>query len=662
MDAAPAIGDAICFIRGFQDFLCDRPYAVVAVHSQKYILVETDDRDYMVSRNVRSLLRDKFIELHRAGTLQVASIRPLKRPSRRVSGKSETGNLSPEATARRTKLSGLYEKRLEILSAPKPADVCNEIARSARLNQTFTRALFFRWAAYGFDDIALEPTYGKRKSKDTQCSTKRKPGPKVADSSITPEGWPYDPAWEPKMLAGWKKYAVAPTTRHQIHSRTLVHMFGCTVDTSKKPTQIFHSEGVSFPNEQQFTRFIKRKLGKSAYNSGLHGAQTIRNHPTSSPETVQQYVTNLLQEVHWDAQVLAERPGDLLDTSRPGKPIIRVVATCTACGGDVGVGYDYGGESRWAYLMALLSLCMPKSEFGDLFGVEILDEHWPAIGVMMKVRGDRGPAIARQVTEVVSDVLNVWQQWCASYDPIGKAVAEAAHYKQPIPEGAPQVNHVYRTPLEIIRDDLRKTEKRFRSADMSHRIESLNQAKRIGAGTPLTIWQDLKRRGLYVGQMFPLEKIIPLTVPRHEVTIRGDGVHLGAQRFLSQQLKDSQLLDSAEGCAIKGYAYALHMVTKHIWLEYDGSLMQLTAVPVRLNAMEAVHSMTLEESFAFEKLLHRSRRESEQLRKALEVRNEIEASIDRKAIATFQADIAAAKSSSTKETVKQHERILKRKR
>jgi hypothetical protein len=666
MEASPAIGDAIRFLRGFQDFLCQRSYAVIAIHSGKYVLVEIDARDVRVSKNVRSLPHKNFTELLQCGAIQVAQLPPLPRPVRQTQGDEMAdglgARLSQEAIARRTKLTPFFERRDEILSFARPAEIFNAIARHAGLNQTYTRALFFRWAAYSFDNAALEPWFGKKISAKKPAAPEQKRGPKVADPSITPVGWSYDPAWEPMMLAGWKKYAIAPTTRHSVHSKTLASVFGCIVDTASKPVQIFHPEGKSFPNERQFARFIKRTLGEVTYREGLYGKHTVHNHPTSNPRTIQQYVTNLLQEVHWDAQELAERPGDFLDSSRPGKPIIRVAAICVGCGGDVGLGYDYGSESRWAYLMALLSMCMPKSEFAALFGVEILDENWPAIGVMMKIRGDRGPAIAQPVTEVVSDVLKIWQEWCASYDPLGKAVVEAAHYKQPSPEGPPISRAVYRTPIEIIRDDLRKTEKRFRSADMSHRIESLAQAKRVGAGTPLSIWQDLKRRGLYVGQRFPLEKIIPHTVPRHEVTICSDGVHLGAQRYLSQQLEESHLLERADGCVIKGYAYSLRMVTKHIWLEYNGGLMQLTAVPVRLNAMDAAHSMTLEESFAFEKLLHRSRRESEQLSKALDVRNEIENEIDRKAVAAFQKNIAAAKSVSKNDTVKQHERILKKKR
>lgn len=90
--------------------------------------------------------------------------------------------------------------------------------------------------------------------------------------------------------------------------------------------------------------------------------------------------------------------------------------------------------------------------------------------------------------------------------------------------------------------------------------------------------------------------------------------------------------------------------------------MELTAVPVRLNAMSAAHSMTLEESFAFEALLRRSRRESEQMRKALELQNEIDAAVDRKAVEDFQGEVAAAKSSGKAETVRQHQHVLTRKR
>jgi hypothetical protein len=372
------------------------------------------------------------------------------------------------------------------------------------------------------------------------------------------------------------------------------------------------------------------------------------------------YLVNLLEEVQWDAQQLTELPGDLLDPTQPGKPIIRVVAICGTCGGPVGVGYDYGSESKWAYLMALLCMAMKKSEFCALFGVEISDAHWPAIGVMLSIRSDRGPAIGQKISDIIAKVLEIWQEWAGSYDPVGKANAEAGHYKTIKVDGPPRNPQTYRSPLAIIRDDLRKTVAKFRSSDMSHRLDPV-EAKKLDMGTPLTIWNDLESRRLYAGQHVPLHKMIPLTVPRHEVSIKHDGVHLGGLRYLSDDLIDTGILERARGNAIASHAYALHMGVAYIWLDLNGTLMQLEGMPVRINAAEATHSLTLAESMLYAEQIARSRRAAEQHRLGLDLENQIEAAKDQAAIEKYRKEKQPNKSVGKQQTTDQHNRVLKRK-
>jgi hypothetical protein len=410
----------------------------------------------------------------------------------------------------------------------------------------------------------------------------------------------------------------------------------------------------------QFANFIKRTIGAAAWKSAKYGEQTIRNHAGIAVDKVQQYLVNLLEEVQWDAQILDERPGDLVDPSKPGKAIVRVVAICCTCGGPVGVGYDYGAESQWAYLMALLCMAMKKSDFCKLFGVEISDEDWPAIGLMLSVRGDRGPAIGQKISDIIANVLEIWQEWAASYDPVGKPNAESGHYKTVRIEGAPITPSKYRTPMEIIREDLRKTVAKFRAADMSHRLDP-EQAKRLDSGTPLTIWNDLVNRRFYAGQFAPIDKLIRVTMPRHEVSIRHDGVYLGGVRYLSTDLVESGILERARGQAIIGHAYALNLTVKCIWLDINNAPMCLTGVPVRINAMDATHSLTLEEALLYQEYINRSRRTVEEDQKGLILANEIELAKEQRSIDKARKKLPQQDSKGKKHTADQHERIFKRK-
>lgn len=159
----------------------------------------------------------------------------------------------------------------------------------------------------------------------------------------------------------------------------------------------------------------------------------------------------------------------------------------------------------------------------------------------------------------------------------------------------------------------------------------------------------------------PLQKLIRLTVPRHPVSIKHDGVFLGGVRYLSPELIQSGLLERARGHAIEAHVYALHMAIRCVWLDLNDELLPLFGVPVRINAMDATHSMTLEESMLYLEQINRSRRSAEQEQIALELDTTIEAEKDRRAAEKARKALSTRKSTGKRETVQQHDQILRRK-
>lgn len=664
MKRLPAIGTGLAFCNGYGDFLAGHFYAIVAVFPSHFFLVEIDLKNRSAARSLRRIDRKIFTSLEQEGILKLADL-PAIPLSKATSQKTDGDAIGRSGTKEpwSVQLRPMIDAAAEIFTAEDPVKAFNNWARACKLHQSRARERFFWLAAYGFDEECLIPAFWNS-GTSTSSSEKKfqvKRGRKVKDPTITLVGWPYEPAWEKPMLKGWNTHSKPGETYMSVYVNTLHTEFGCLSDTTRRPAAYYHPNGKTFPKRWQFQNFIQKTIGMDAWRAAKYGDQTIRNHAGNAIEKASQYLVNLLEEVQWDAQELNERPGDLLDPSQPGKPVVRVVAICCTCGGPVGIGYDYGAESKWAYLMALLSMAMKKSEFCALFGVEISDEDWPATGVMLSIRGDRGPAIGQKVSDIVADVLEVWQEWAASYDPVGKANAESGHYKTTKVEGAPRTPRTYRSPMEIIRDDLRKTVAKFRSADMSHRLDP-DQARRLGAGTPLTIWNDLVDRRLYAGQHIPIHKLIRHTVPRHEVSIRHDGVYLGGVRYLSPELVNSGYLERARGDAISGYAYALNMGVKCIWLDFNSELMPLIGVPVRFNAMDATHSLTLAESMLYLEQMNRSRRAAEQDQIALNLAMRIESEKDRRAIEKARKEKPMHESKSRSQTADQHERIFKRKK
>jgi hypothetical protein len=657
-----AIGTCLVFADGHGEFLARHYYAIVAIYDDTFYLVDIDFKNRAAARILRRLQRTVFSELEKEGFVSVQPLPPIPSPKSSMTADEgyEAHNASVVSWA--AALRPMIEVAPTIFAAKDPVKFFNKLAGQENLHRTRARERFFWLAAYNFDEASLAPAYwnsGTSSFEESGVRPLAKRGRKLKDPFALQAGWPFDPAWGKPILEGWKRHARPGIGYIEVYVEILRTKFCCLSDTSCRPARIHQPDGKSFPKYEQFRYFIQKSIGQNAWRAAKYGEQTMRNRAGKATNKVGQYLINLLEEVQWDAQVLDELPGDLFDPTQAGKPIVRVVAICATCGGPVGLGYDYGGESQWAYLMALLCMAMKKSEFGELFGVEISDEDWPAVGLMLSVRGDRGPAIGQKISDIIAQVLEIWQQWAASYDPVGKPNAEAGHHKTTKVEGAPIRPKIHRSPMEIIREDLRKTVIRFQS-DMSHRLDP-DQARRLERGTPLTIWNDLASQSLYAGQSVPVDKMIRLTVPMHAVSIRHDGVYLGGVRYLSTELEESGLLERARGNAIASNAYVMHMVTKYIWLDVHGKLMKLTGVPVRINAMDATHSMTLEEALHYQELLNRSRRAVEEELLALNLQNHVEAAKDRQAAEKVRKEMQPRKSAGKRQTVKQHEAILKRK-
>jgi hypothetical protein len=662
MTNLPALGKSLVFNRGFAEFLANRCYAIVAIHDDRFLLVEIDFKNRSTARVMRVLSRKAYLSLANEGYIQVKDLPSIPTQHfHNISGARKSNKRKDEWVR---KLAPFKEDASIIFSANDPVIAFNHMAKHMNLNVTRARENFFWYAAYGFEEEILRGAYwncGSKKNESFSDNPIPRRGRPLKDPSVTLAGWAYDRAWEEPMLRGWTRHIKVGKPYIVVYTDTLTTEFGCLVrDEPGQPAVTHHPEGRSFPKATQYFHFIKKLIGAEAWRAARYGTQTVRNRAGKSHDKASQFLINLLEEVQWDAQILDELPGDLHDPTISGKPIIRVVAICCTCGGPVGVGYDYGAESQWAYLMALLSMAMKKSEFCALFGVDKTDQEWPATGIMLSIRGDRGPAIAQKISDMISVVLEIWQEWAASYDPVGKASAEAGHYKHTHVEGAPVKQKTFRSPLEIIRDDLRKTVTRFRTSDMSRRLDP-DQARRLTRGTPLTIWNDLAARGLYAGQHVPYEKLIPHTVPRHPVTIDQEGVWLGGLRYLSKDLLATGLLERARGNAIDSHAYAANMAVKMIWLDLNGRLMPLTAVPVRVNSMDVTHNLTLAESMLYLDQMNRSRRFAEQEKTALDMADRIEATKDRDAMQKIQKIKPTNRSKGKKETIEQHEKVFKRK-
>jgi hypothetical protein len=666
-----SIGTCAVFTTGFADFLVSVPYAVVAAPASGYWVLPLDSRNRTPSRFLKFLDIGKWRELEDLGIAhaEVPPILPmLAWTDAAIGAYDKRRRKEPKRTSlsvrngRLAQLAPLYEQRARILESDDPVAMCNEVARHAGLNVTRVAQMFFHWAAYQFEPNALLPKSCVHPS--VQAPKTKKRGPRVKDSTVTAVGWPFDHEnWPTKIMAGWDSADKLGKTYMSVYLDTLRKRFDCEVElVDNLPMRIVAPKDGTYPSYSQWAHFVKKKIGVRAWKVTKRGEKTVYNHARvcASPPSSSK-VTNVLQDCEWDGQEIDEPPADLRDPTKHGSKIIRVRVTCKGIHGPVGLGYDYLGESSWAYLMALLSMIMDKAIFCALFGFDLRPGEWLIKGAPLRILGDRGPAIATPVRELVAQVLKLAQVWAASHAPRGKPYAEGHNKKTTKVEGNERHRSTYRSAGSIIRDDIRDQVTEFMSGDRSKYL-TLDQLQRKVPGTPAGLCADLMSHGLYAGRQYSFEQIARHTMVAQAVSITGDGTYLGGLRYLSPELEETGLLEQAVGNAIPGVAYFLRMAVKRIWLDHAGTLIPLEAVPVRFGAWETQHFLTLPESLVYAELMAGNRRAVEQQAMARQMDDAVNREKDERRDAEALRAVGIEPAPSRRATVNQLDQVFRKRR
>lgn len=687
------LGSCAMLKEGYGDFLVGVHYAVVTWTDTDWLVVEIDHEHPARARNLRTLSKSLWTCLHAEGKGYVVPLPEIPRFSLPDEALQEADGqrykkwkkqLIAYRNDRLRQLQPLIEAAADILSAANIPKRCNEIARSHKLNVTRARALFFTLAAYGFDENALLPGFfriGKNRSgliKDLFDEPDGSPAPRrpksvpeksppartrgrrVKDATITPQGWDFQSWWTRGIKRGWKKHMRPGRDYREAWIETLRTQFHCVHD--KQSGRIFHPRGGNYPSEHQFANAVIAWIGPEKWRSAKFGEQTIRNQAGRSLHKAVQFSINLLEELHWDVQLLKELPADPLDPTQPGMAIVRAQVSDVRCGGVVGTGYSYANESQQAYLMALFAMAIDKETFAGYWGVDdITNSEWPAVGVPRggPFRGDRGPSIARPIRHIVSDVLRTGQEWAASYDPVGKAMAEANHWRDTHIDGKPRTPTVFRSATEIIRDDLRKTRTQFHTSLKLDRLEH-DQALRGVIPTASGLWHDLVNRGLYAGQQISFDKIARLTLIQVDVSITDEGVLYGPERYLSPELEKTGLLEQAKGNAIPAKGFVLAMCVGRLWLDYGGQLLELEAVPITFNTLGAAYTLTRTDALAVVEARKAARSRVKQLHDGYTLADSEARARDSQRTANDLATMGTQPSSGPAETHKTLTKLLRR--
>jgi hypothetical protein len=611
MDLCLGLGTCIVFSKGLQNFLAGREYGVAAVLQSAYLLVDLSSQEDAAPHFPQLLHHEVFASLEDY-EIKLPSLPP------------RNEKWDPYAASRLEKLEPILIHREAIVASAMPIKAFNKLARGVGLNVTRSRAHFFKFLGFGANVRGLYPNFSEC-GPDTDWEPAQKAGRKVKDASITTPGFKWQPGWLPILRNSFKKRMVVGGEYKAWWLDTLIHEFKCTmIELPDGNFRIVQRENKPFPTYRQASYRMKKAIGVEAWRIAKLGDAKVHNHPLVSPRRMSSAVRYLLESVQWDAQMVDELPCDGLDQRKKGEPIWVVRAVCLASG-PVGLGFSYASETKYAYLMCLLSMIMPKSLFCDWFGCDVSDEDWPAIGFPLSIRGDRGPQTASTVREVLAYVLKIAAETSPSYAPLDKANVETSHDKQTKTEGKPKKVTKYRFALDIIKSIIRKTVTTFVAADRSGRADMV-QAMEL-SGTPLGLWNDMRKRGLYAGQQFDYREFLPYALPEVTVNVRSEGVYMNGLLYYSEDLKESGVLHKAANSgAYDCKAYMAEMVTKRIWLQTgtEEPLMELTASLGLASSREMTVYLTRKEQEKLHESLCANRRNSESNRDARLLHDRIE--------------------------------------
>lgn len=468
-------------------------------------------------------------------------------------------------------ISNLVSRLDEVLESDNPNLLINAHAKSYRPKQNAgrVRLWFYSYIVFGFNKWALLPRFHRIGQWDRETSTKKlgRPSPKGRK-----HGYPCTAEMKAKILSGFLKCKGYYRTQEKIYRAVVTQEFGCAV--GKDARHFYHPEGKPFPSASQFKYWLSKMISPDALTRELKGAKKARA-KSGSMGSFASRLMNLNQRVEFDGYYITEKLSGVTEGSAVDSFCV-VRAVCGLSGMVVGIGFAEGRESMDAYRMALFSMATDKVKFCELFGMTIKPEEWPCIGVSGGIVFDRGPGATYDVEPEIHWLGSI--ELTPTYSGQSKATVESSHPREKADLEQPTHFHSKLNFVQMARRELMQVLKDNSSSDASKRMtEEMFLSGFIP--TPLNIWTylDARARNSSIGISY-VEAIRTFLV-KHPVTIHKDAVYFYGRRYRSEELVETNVFDRvARGGSIKTNAFVLTMCVRHIWLELEGVIYELSSM------------------------------------------------------------------------------------
>lgn len=398
-----------------------------------------------------------------------------------------------------------------------------------------------------------------------------------------------------KCVKGYLKRAKLGNKMAKIYEAAMTEDFKCSIATLPSGMKLYVSkDGDPFPTYWQFIYQVRKAIGTETIQKTLYGAVRHRARLAASKGSFSEEVSNLMERIEADGYYTKECPkGYVEGTSLP--PLCVAESRDVLSGLKLGIGFSFGKERSSAYRMMLFCMAVPKDFFCMLLGIKFVKGEWSSIGLPGHLGIDRGPGARKDLIEELEKRFPI-KDLAPSWSGQSKATVEGAHPKDFHIEGQPTFIQSDFTPIDLMRRETTRLIQYNNSADMEARFEPDSELAFVPP-SPIGLWNYYDK--LFRNDAIPIsiaEAVRTFLTPM-EFSLKNDGVWLDQRRFDSDELRATGLLDKVarsgkDGTKIKGYV--LDMCLRHIWIEYEGRLIFLTA-KLRIRGDEETTYISLEE-------------------------------------------------------------------
>lgn len=472
-------------------------------------------------------------------------------------------------------ISELVENWGYVIACDSPDAMINLHARKniPQQNESRLRLWFYSYIIFGRNKFALLPRLHRigKWDRDSLSGNKKLGRPSKKDPN---SGFPATPEMKDKILKGYVRHKKAGISWATLYGEVITNEFKCKRIKRNGGLEFISPDGTPFPSIRQFTYWLKRITESRSVSLEKLGKKRTRA-KSGDIGSFSEKLINVNQKAEFDGYYLMESPSGVLEQSAQ-EPFCVVRAVCGLSGMLTGIGFSDGKENIAAYHMALFSMAVDKVKFCELFGITIGETEWPCVGLPGNVVFDRGPGSHLKVEDQVNWLGHF--ELPPSYDGQGKATIESSHPRDKKVADVPGFTHSAHNFVELSRREILQVLIDNKSSVASSRMtEEMIHAQ--FQPTPENIWVFLDDRGRNSSSSMPFDEAVRQFLVRHPATIRNSGVYLYGRKYNSPELVAEGVYDFvARNGDIPVQVYVLTMCVRHIWLEYQGNLIELSAV------------------------------------------------------------------------------------